>query len=82
MGDVRTELEITPKRYECLNNFDADCSFEKVDWVVEPLLTDSDSKELTSDTLRSIPLNYINWKSPRQSVMILLLPNLTKVREL
>ena len=28
VGDVRTELEITPKRYECLN-FDADCLYEK-----------------------------------------------------
>ena len=39
-------------------------SFEKAYWVVEPLLTDSDSKELTSATLRSIALNYIERKSP------------------
>ena len=32
--------------------------------AVEPLLSDSDSKELTSATLRSIALNYIERKSP------------------
>lgn len=39
-------------------------NFEKAYWQLEPTLC-NDKKELAAATLRSIALNYIEWKGPR-----------------
>ena len=40
-------------------------SFEKAYWNLERSLSDEKMKELAAATLRSVALNYIEWKGPR-----------------
>ncbi|XP_068742485.1 uncharacterized protein [Montipora capricornis] len=56
-------------------------SFEQLYWRIEPKLANSDTKDLTSTTLKSIALNYIKHKNATPPKALLRAVNRLKKRE-